>query len=525
MISLQASIYGQAQYVIVWLGPPTEDSHIALDALFQLKYDFEFWPQKDTHSILEALKPNTNDPNAAAFLGSIFDRLSANGSKQFQAIVAFFHRPWFHRAWVVQEVAMADNARMITIMFGDGICPWETLNKAAIMLFQVLCLQEHVSLYDAQVQLLLSQLRQHLGSIFLEIDERRRDRSKSFGHLLEAWLWHGTREATKPQDLLYSLLGMASDGQTCGFDIDYRRDYDQVFAQGAVVLLKSAGADTLAWRSFQRRMDRTNPFIPSWVSEYVASEVDSRLPSWVPDFRVKRRPAKLLGSRHSLFQASGNHIFTFSVDDKLKTLSLNGAFVDEIAKTYDIDQAALEYVAKLQGSPRKGTSFTSQWLQAFKAIVQASATIHPQFTERYSEQDIQEIIWRVPVGDRTASDHGGLRRATEETAALHAVASASQDPSEPEVTEDSGARSRIYEECIYILNKLAFITNSGYLGVASQDVLEGDRVFVIQGSEVPFVLRQIDDSHYKNLGEAYVHGIMDGELLAKEYEFQDLNIL
>lgn len=44
----------------------------------------------------------------------------------------------------------------------------------------------------------------------------------------------------------------------------------------------------------------------------------------------------------------------------------------------------------------------------------------------------------------------------------------------------------------------------------------GDHICVLLGGSTPFVLREIDgQDEYKLIGEAYVHGIMDGEVVER----------
>jgi len=56
-----------------------------------------------------------------------------------------------------------------------------------------------------------------------------------------------------------------------------------------------------------------------------------------------------------------------------------------------------------------------------------------------------------------------------------------------------------------------FLTSSGYLGLGPSGLQPNDLVVVFLGVETPFVLRASGERQYKLLGEAYVHGIMDGE--------------
>ena len=57
-----------------------------------------------------------------------------------------------------------------------------------------------------------------------------------------------------------------------------------------------------------------------------------------------------------------------------------------------------------------------------------------------------------------------------------------------------------------------FITNDGFVGVASASISENDLIAILSGSTMPVVLRRVDD-HYTFQGLAYVVGIMHDELL------------
>lgn len=59
------------------------------------------------------------------------------------------------------------------------------------------------------------------------------------------------------------------------------------------------------------------------------------------------------------------------------------------------------------------------------------------------------------------------------------------------------------------------LTQKKYLGLAPEHVAPGDVVTILMGAQLPIILRRVD-SHYILIGEAYVHGIMDGEAVPKE---------
>jgi hypothetical protein len=70
-----------------------------------------------------------------------------------------------------------------------------------------------------------------------------------------------------------------------------------------------------------------------------------------------------------------------------------------------------------------------------------------------------------------------------------------------------------------------FRTKKNYLGIAAESIEKGDAVWVLAGSAVPLVLRPVEDGGWKLVGETYIHGIMNGEvvkLVGKELRQIDL---
>jgi len=55
-------------------------------------------------------------------------------------------------------------------------------------------------------------------------------------------------------------------------------------------------------------------------------------------------------------------------------------------------------------------------------------------------------------------------------------------------------------------------TRKGYYSLGPYIAKPGDICCVLFGATVPFILRKADGaSHYKLVGEAYIHGLMRGE--------------
>ncbi|MCJ1251893.1 hypothetical protein MMC30_009131 [Trapelia coarctata] len=73
--------------------------------------------------------------------------------------------------------------------------------------------------------------------------------------------------------------------------------------------------------------------------------------------------------------------------------------------------------------------------------------------------------------------------------------------------------------------KLFILTEDRYMGLAPLDTTEGDRICVILGCSVPFIVRPTVDG-WILIGECYVHGLMDGEVMGMEdIEIEDVRLI
>lgn len=65
----------------------------------------------------------------------------------------------------------------------------------------------------------------------------------------------------------------------------------------------------------------------------------------------------------------------------------------------------------------------------------------------------------------------------------------------------------------FTARRLFAVTHNGMMGVAPGASLTGDSVFVLLGGSVLYVLRLTKEDRYVLIGEAYFHGMMDGEAM------------
>jgi hypothetical protein len=56
-----------------------------------------------------------------------------------------------------------------------------------------------------------------------------------------------------------------------------------------------------------------------------------------------------------------------------------------------------------------------------------------------------------------------------------------------------------------------FTTRGGFMGLGPAAAQVGDKVYVLLGGQVLYVLRDHGESQFEFVGECYVHGMMDGQ--------------
>ncbi|KAJ4258260.1 hypothetical protein NW762_008409 [Fusarium torreyae] len=64
-------------------------------------------------------------------------------------------------------------------------------------------------------------------------------------------------------------------------------------------------------------------------------------------------------------------------------------------------------------------------------------------------------------------------------------------------------------------NRRFFVTEAGYIGLGPPDLETGDSVCVLLAGRVVYALRRGPNETWYYIGECYVHGIMDGEAVAR----------
>ena len=125
-------------------------------------------------------------------------------------------------------------------------------------------------------------------------------------------------------------------------------------------------------------------------------------------------------------------------------------------------------------------------------------------------QDFAEHWRSVFVGDR-AGQVGGTNGTTLTREQRLKIAYSRL----PELKTAAGPSDKYSLAIGRLYYKRRFFRSKRRMGLAPESALSGDQIWFLSGGSVPFLLRQISVGMFKLVGECYVHGLMNGEILSE----------
>ncbi len=150
------------------------------------------------------------------------------------------------------------------------------------------------------------------------------------------------------------------------------------------------------------------------------------------------------------------------------------------------------------------------WLHCLQELAQScgSAMSDPQSQS--------SAMWRTAVADQVLRQYNIKPRLSDE--AVRQLQNAFKDAQLASVQAQAFVDCNLggYAEVARTIGRgrRPFLMSCGHLGVGPSEVQSGDEVVVVRGADVPFVVRRKPSGGgHVLLGEAYVHGYMDGEAL------------
>ena len=214
-----------------------------------------------------------SDFRACRFFDSLDEKVA------FEIFMGFYlaNNPWFERIWVIQEVT---RARINICFIGHVSFGLDLLYLAMRRLrnhaIRRCCEDLLVAIYSDQIRTLM------MRSLTLNgLSKRFQEKHKM--SLPKTCLWLPGRKATHDVDLVYGVLGLATEGY--GISPDYDLSAMSVFAEVSRRYLGTVSLRESFWIFVYAPMRNRYPNMPSWAVDWTSfEELNENNSIYTPDF-------------------------------------------------------------------------------------------------------------------------------------------------------------------------------------------------------------------------------------------------
>lgn len=469
-VQIMGSIYRKSSMAFVWLGQHDHDTKTA--------FECARWVHKHI-------------PGSSLFTATLTQFKSTTPLSRFEfapfSFVEFQHSwtyiaqltrlPWFERAWTFQE----------------AVLPLEVLVLRGIYSLPLECIQScmaHVVNYTDTV----------MSSAAASIFETRLIKNTLAGYpgqippygLERVLVLRRHTKASDPRDVLFSLLGLFHKHYSDQIQVDYSMSVKDVFTIATQHIIRSS-SELRIFGSVESPKHLENEAFPSWVPDWRANPESCR------DVSANRDPKTgYLATRGALYHYNPSphaydlHVFGIQVG----TVNQAGPFDDiHSVDAFNLPERYIHtnqpiYAALRQAQMLKAELGTFSPISAVDSRRRGYATFF----------------------DLATGWHKQKRKCTQCPTA-HAMPTLTME----EALKDPEAKdvAHILKKCMESVDLHLFTTDSNHLGFGPKRTAAGDQIFLLIGSDVPFVLRPCGKK-FELVGACYVHGIMYGEGLHQD---------
>lgn len=469
-VSHMGDIYRRATRVVVWLGSDENgQGRRAIAAMEEIA----------ARCLGLSIEGLLKEESRLRFKDELWDLIPENmleglrydDADSVQALVWFFSRPWFGRLWVIQEVV---SNRSVEVLCGDNRISWDVVVLTATYV------RRHAKIY---IQWNLSDT---LTTNAFYMRRRYWQQQVSLPSLLN---WGRSFNTTEPLDRVYGLMAMPSFIESgMGWQADYSKSKVELYKDVAYKYILNLRSLRILCYSQHQGKDKT---FPSWV------------PQWDRQKRYEAIDESLSKGR---WQSSANSKLSVNINAEYGVLELTGIIADTIASFRPLPDS--------MGSQRGQISQDHPIVEFWKRQHQQEP---PNYFTGETQLEALSLVLAagLNIDRRKVSEALTKFRAHFGAYLGHLLESMGQTWSTAEGLQgvkEQGDRYG-YERLVRTKchNRSLFFTRKGYMGLGP-DVQGGDIVCIFFGAEVPFVIRP-KDTYYELVGDAYVHGIMDGKVM------------
>lgn len=497
-IALMGQIYSAAERTVIWLGQKEGDSDLAMEFVRRVKAeDFEVGHFDQNTRCLRAVMALLQRAWCESFPSFVIARMSCIDLKNPGT-----------RVWILQEAFLS---KVPIARCGDEDVHFErfvTLKKL------------HDDAYKRSPTIWRDyMLFQNIRFVYClsNWEITRRELATKGGASPFSWMASTSSRllSTVPHDKVYGVLGMCTPDDQANIKADYDKPLREVIIDVVVRSLKSEGFMCLSL-VLPPEIRTPGLQLPSWVPDLMALDLTQNLiacnykadisavdPAWE---KLPRDPNLTANEATLAWSCTREH----------EILILYGCLCDLVTfvdpmpvvpqyEGFDVD------VAEQTKAERVALS-----IETFKKWEPLALERNVDKLDAYKEVPggRQDAFWRTLSCD---SGVKGIQRPLPRDfgdryeALLGRKTPLYSDSILEEPMKNDWVREYGVPACTKCVNKSFFLTHQGRMGMATRGVKEGDIVIIARGGSVPFVIRRRPDWGMTFVGEAYLHGVMDGE--------------
>jgi hypothetical protein len=469
-VARMSSIYSSAQRVFAWLGPEADYSSIAISKI------------RTVMERCDALTAGIQSDDIPRWVAPLLaDELmlcddDEDDAPIWTAVQAFFSREWWSRIWIAQEASTSAET-------------WIVCGNEKMLLDDILAFAVLVSIYEQEEDDAASR-KYPIPPYVYTLEDLRNQRYAEGpeSELLNMLMSCRHYEATDARDKVYGILGMVAPRGTSRLLPDYNKALVDVFTDVVQYHLGTS--------SYKDKLDFLG-------GDGLPEGGMTGLPSWLPDWRFRHQYH--VPFRKFFFETAA---LTPRPGQKREgPCVFSGSGTVEAVKGLDVDSGRL---VEIEGRRLRVKGYRIGYIYDCKPVFKPS------------EEDAIDV-WKTAVRDEMYFTGESELEAFNKLLVAGMVHEGKDavartpifDPEDPAYTsEPIPSVENILIACSG--RRFARVVqkdwNADGMALVPQSVREGDQVFVLLGGQVLYVLRPVGPT-FKFVGECYVHGLMDGEVL------------
>jgi hypothetical protein len=487
-VTLMGRIYRECASVYIWLGAPcalsknvwrckTFPNSSAAARVDPFTFVRHFSEDKHIHD-LACFRPAGKHSAKKIFSAA------AAFETQWNSFLEPVRSSWWSRVWCVQEALLPPDA---TVVFGHWRIPSQTIQIAALNH------RQHMRTCCAMSALQMPE-RYYLFFDTLVLDSIQMSRygvqslSPDAPDAVQRGLdWHirsnRHKDCKDPRDRVFGVLGLVDQIRYAEIVPDYSLDVSQVYIKAMTAIIAQSGLNLQCLTGSGFGNQEGSNHLPSWVRN-LAVKIDS----------ISVTYERLRMQTYDLYTAMGDFQVKGMEIENDKYLQVRGVGFDKIREMgRPITQRDWRHVV----------SRLRDWHRI--------AGIRPTHNVDHLRKDPKQVaFWTTVLADVISdSEHKWHRLSANDIDNyiewIAGAISAWRYWKKPSLEEGF-----VEPLLAAIYNRSFFRTEDGKFGLCFPTSRVGDEVWILAGARVPFVLRAREGS-YILIGEAYVHGAMDGE--------------